>query len=161
MPAPAIVHGHTAVELQPAPIRPEWIESGGPVARNAVLSRSADGLATTLIWACTPGVFTWRYHIDETVHLLEGSVVMEDGVAPPRRFGPGDVLFFPAGAAVRWTVETPVRKLAFFRRHLPMPLGLVTRAGRDAKDRIRGRRAKRDPARPEASAAPALDPAEA
>ncbi|WP_237477239.1 cupin domain-containing protein [Lichenibacterium dinghuense] len=148
MPATAIVHGHTAVELKPAPIRPEWIEAGDPVARNAVLSRSADGMATTMVWACTPGVFTWRYHIDETIHLLEGSVVMEDGAAPPRRLGPGDVVFFPAGAAVRWTVETPVRKLAFFRRQIPMPLGLVTRAGRDAKDRLKARRAGRPPAEP-------------
>ena len=73
---------------------------------------------------------------------------VEDGVAPPRRLGPGDVVFFPAGAAVRWTVETPVRKLAFFRRQMPTPLGLVTRAGRAAKDRIRARRARASAPRP-------------
>ncbi len=136
----AIIHGKTSVELTSAPIRREWVEEGNPVARNAELSRSHDGTACTLIWDCTPGRFTWHYDIDETIHVLEGSIVLDDGVAAPRRLGPGDIVFFPAGAVVRWTVETHVRKLAFFRRQLPKPIALVTRAARGAKDLLRGRK---------------------
>ena len=137
MPGIAIVHGQTSVELTSAPIQADWILEGDPVARNAELSRSDDRTACTLIWDCTPGKFEWHYGIDETIHILEGSIVLEDGVAPARRLGPGDVVFFPAGAVVRWTVETHVRKLAFFRRQLPKPLALVSRAIHAAKSRLR------------------------
>ena len=39
---------------------------------------------------------------------------------------PGDVVFFPGGSVVSWTVQRQVRKLAFFRRPLPAPLALVS-----------------------------------
>ncbi len=132
MPKP-IVHGKTSVELQSAPIQSDWVLEGNPVARNALLARSHDGAACTLIWDCTPGKFEWHYSIDETIHILEGSVLLDDGVAPERRLGPGDVVFFPAGAVVRWTVESQVRKLAFFRRQMPMPVAAMTRAASSAK----------------------------
>ena len=128
MPLPSIVHSSTGVELKPAPINPDWVLEGSPTARNAELSRSRDGTACTLIWDCTPGKFVWHYHMDETIHILEGSIVLDDGNAAPRRLGPGDVVFFPAGAVVRWHVEAHVRKLAFFRRVMPKPVELVTRA---------------------------------
>ena len=137
MPGTAIVHGQTSVELKSAPIQADWIREGNPVARNAELSRSDDRTACTLIWDCTPGKFEWRYDIEETIHILEGSIVLDDGVAPARRLGPGDVVFFPAGAVVNWTVETHVRKLAFFRRQLPKPLALVSRALHGVKNRLR------------------------
>jgi uncharacterized protein len=139
VPRTAIVHGKTSVELKSAPIQRDWILEGSPVARNAELSRSQDRTACTLVWDCTPGKFVWHYDTDETIHILEGSIVLDDGVAPARRLGPGDVVFFPAGAVVHWTVETHVRKLAFFRRQLPMPIALIARAARRAKARLRGR----------------------
>ncbi len=128
-----IVCGTTFVELKPAPIDPDWIRAGTPVARNALLSTSRDGTACTLVWDCTPGAFEWHYEVDETIHILEGSIVLDDGFAPPRRLGPGDVVLFPQGAVVRWTVETHVRKIAFLRRPLPKPAIVVLRALRDAK----------------------------
>ncbi len=124
-------------ELKFSPINPDWILEGDPIARNAELSRSHDGTACTLVWDCTPGKFVWHYNMDETIHILEGSIVLDDGVAPARRLGPGDVVFFPAGAKVRWHVETHVRKLAFFRRVLPKPVALVTQAMRRAKKLLR------------------------
>lgn len=127
MPAQPIICGTTAVDLRPAPINPDWIRAGAPVARNALLSASRDRSACTLVWDCTPGEFDWHYDSDETIHILEGSVVLDDGCAPPRRLGPGDVVLFPQGAVVRWTVETHLRKLAFFRRPLPAPVALVSR----------------------------------
>ena len=129
----------TNVALRPAPINPDWVIDGEPMARNAELFRSKDGLACTLVWDCTPGRFRWIYDIEETIHVLEGSIVLDDGDAPPRRYGPGDVVFFPAGACVQWTVETHVRKLAFFRRPLPKPLALASATVRRIKSGLRGR----------------------
>ena len=128
-----IVCETTSVELKPAPIDPDWIRAGTPMARNALLSTSRDGAAWTLVWDCTPGAFEWRYEVDETIHILEGSVVLDDGFGPPRRLGPGDVVLFPRGAVVRWTVETHVRKIAFVRRPLPKPVIVVLRALRNGK----------------------------
>ena len=123
-----IVCGATSVDLKPAPINPDWIRAGTPTARNAVLSVSRDRAACTLVWDCTPGAFEWHYDTDETIHILEGSIVLDDGFAPPRRLGPGDVVLFPKGAVVKWTVETHVRKIAFFRRPVPRPVIVALRA---------------------------------
>ncbi len=139
---PSMVHGNIAVDLKPAPINPAWILDGTPMARNAELSRSRDGTACTLIWDCTPGRFEWRYQTEETIHILEGSVILDDGIEPAHRLGPGDIVFFPAGAVVRWEVETHVRKLAFFRRQLPKPLEIVVRGMRTAKKAIRSSQPK-------------------
>ena len=138
MPATPIVYGSISVDLASSPIHPDWIVDGQPVARNAQLAQSRDRRSTTLIWDCTPGQFVWHYDIDETIHILEGSVVLDDGVAPPRRLGPGDVVFFPAGAVVHWTVETHVRKLAFFRRHMPTWVVVMKRIRRRATTMLSG-----------------------
>ena len=125
---PAILQSHVAVELKPAPINPNWILEGSPHARNSELTRSSDGRAMTLLWDCTPGKFIWHYHEDETIYILNGRLVLDDGVGLPKRFGPGDVVFFPAGAAVKWHVEEHVRKLAFFHRPLPKFVSLAMSA---------------------------------
>src|SRR5579863_4664304 len=106
---PAILRSHVAVDLQPAPINPNWILGGSPHARNSELTGSSDGQAMTLLWDCTPGRFIWHYNEDETVYILQGRLVLDDGFGSPKRFGPGDVVFFPAGAAVKWHVEEHVR----------------------------------------------------
>lgn len=136
MARPIIVH-NVDLNLREAPINPEWVIEGAPHARNLELSRSPDGMARTVLWDCTPGRFEWIYDIDETIHILEGSVMLDDGVAGPRRHGPGDVVFFPAGARVLWTVETHVRKLAFFRRGLPAPLAKLAVGVRSLKSAFR------------------------
>ncbi len=135
--AQAIIVHHVDMNLRPAPINPDWVIDGSPTARNLELSRSPDGLARTVLWDCTPGRFQWIYDIDETIHILEGSVMLDDGVAGPRRYGPGDVVFFPAGAIVQWTVEIHVRKLAFFRRGLPAPIAKLTGAMQHLKAAMR------------------------
>ncbi|GJE56803.1 hypothetical protein EKPJFOCH_3311 [Methylobacterium thuringiense] len=118
----------TSVDLRAAPIEPSWIRKGNPLARNATLSRSADGLASTLVWDCTAGEFQWIYEIDETIYFLEGSATISDGHNPPKTFGPGDVLFLPRGAVCHWHVESYVKKVAFCRRTLPKTVGLGMRA---------------------------------
>jgi len=123
-----IITSKTDVELRPAPIEPSWITEGNPVATNCTLSRSADGMASTIIWQCTEGKFEWHYDIDETICILEGSVVIESDGMPAKRYGPGDVIFFKDGAVARWHVEGHVRKIAFCRRTQPKLVGLALRA---------------------------------
>ena len=119
MTMPTISSFSTNVTLASSPINPDWILEGSPIARNRVLSRSSDSLACTIVWDCTAGTFNWFYDIDETVHVIEGSVTVSDGVNPPKTLKPGDVAFFPAGTKAHWHVENYVRKVAFCQRPLP------------------------------------------
>jgi uncharacterized cupin superfamily protein len=117
-----------AVSLTPRPIEPSWIIEGNPVAQWCVLSKSADGLASTMVWECTEGKFNWYYDFDETILILEGSIVLEnDDTMKPTRYSAGDVIFFKDGAHARWHVEGRVRKLAFCRTTQPMLLGFALR----------------------------------
>ena len=114
-----------AVDLAPRPIEPSWIIEGNPVAQSCVLSTSADGLASTMIWECSEGRFNWYYDFDETVLILEGSIVLENDSMSPTRYVAGDVVFFRDGAHARWHVEGRVRKLAFCRKTQPAWLGFA------------------------------------
>jgi uncharacterized protein len=116
------------VNLAPRPIDPSWIIEGNPVAQCCVLSKSADGLATTMVWECSKGKFNWYYDFDETIMILEGEIVLESDTMRPTRYGPGDVVFFRDGAHARWHVEDRVRKIAFCRTTQPYVLGFALRA---------------------------------
>jgi uncharacterized protein len=124
------------VELTSSPINPEWIVEGRPNARNAILSRSADQTACTIVWDCSEGKFNWHYDFDETVHFIEGSVTIEDGHSPARTLGPGDVIFFPAGSSAVWTVHGYIRKVAFCRKILPAPVGRLIQLLRAVKHKL-------------------------
>jgi uncharacterized cupin superfamily protein len=115
------------VQLDPSPIRTDWILEGNPVANYRLLSTSADGRATTLFWECTAGRFNWFYDIDETVCLLEGSVTIKDETGTVHRMCAGDTIFFPAGSRAEWSVETYVRKVAFCRAPLPKAILVAQR----------------------------------
>jgi uncharacterized protein len=131
----------TAIEgapLRPAPIRAEWIREGSPAARAAELSRSTDGTAVTLVWDCTAGSFDWHFGVDETVHILEGEVVVSAEGFPPHKLTAGDVALFRAGTTSRWQVDRYVRKLAFCRHALPQPAGWALRAFNRLKGLVRG-----------------------
>jgi uncharacterized cupin superfamily protein len=119
--------GNLVVDLTPRPIEPSWIIEGNPVAQWHVLSQSADGLASTMVWECSEGKFNWYYDVDETVLILEGSIVLETDTMGPTRYGPGDVIFFKDGAHAKWHVEGRVRKLAFCRKTQPVWLGFALR----------------------------------
>jgi uncharacterized cupin superfamily protein len=120
--------GSLVVNLTPRPIEPSWIIEGKPDAQWCVLSKSADGLASTMVWECSEGKFNWYYDFDETILILEGSIVLENDTMSPTRYGPGDVIFFKDGAHARWHVEGRVRKLAFCRKTQPVLLGFALRA---------------------------------
>jgi uncharacterized cupin superfamily protein len=128
MPLALIETGHCNMDLKPSPIEPSWITEGNPEARKHVLSTSACGTTQTLIWSCTEGKFNWYYDVDETIMILEGSIVLESEGMPPRRYGVGDVILFRHGAHVKWHVESYVKKIAFFRQTIPFGLGLPVRA---------------------------------
>src|SRR5437763_16860346 len=97
---PAIV-SELNVMLKDAPINPNWIKEGHPRARNTVLSQSADGTASTILWDCTAGKFDWTYTFDETIYFLEGGVTIDDGHAGARYFQAGEVIYFPTGSCAQ------------------------------------------------------------
>jgi uncharacterized protein len=119
---------NTATNLKPSPIEPSWIIEGNPIAQSSLLSKSADGQAWTVVWQCSEGKFHWYYDVDETVLILEGSIVLENDAMHPTRYGPGDVIFFKKDADAKWHVEGHVRKLAFCRKTQPVLLGFALRA---------------------------------
>lgn len=134
-----------AAQLQPAPITPEWVVSGRPVARCAELSRASDGQALSAVWDCTAGEFDWHFDSDETVLILEGEVVIETEEGP-RALRPGDVALFRAGTTCRWRVPAYVKKLAFCHELMPKAALRAVRAVRSAK-RILGGRQRPAPGR--------------
>jgi uncharacterized cupin superfamily protein len=133
----AIVFGTGNVKMGPAGINPDWILEGNPVARNNLLSSSADGTASTWLWDCTAGKFNWFYDIDETVYFLEGSVSIKDS-AGIRHLKAGDTVFFPAGSSAEWNVEHYVRKVAFLRIPMPRSVQIVKRLYKAAKRLVSG-----------------------
>ena len=128
--------GHCNVDLKPSPIEPSWILEGNPEARSHLHSTSACSTAKTMIWSCTEGKFNWYYDLDETIVILEGSIVLESEGMPPKRYGVGDVIFFRAGAHAKWHVERYVKKVAFLRQANPFWLGLAVRAVNKLKSKV-------------------------
>jgi uncharacterized cupin superfamily protein len=112
MPAADISSFNTLADLKSAPINPAWIIEGAPAARNCRVAGSSDHSAWTMLWDCTAGKFFWIYKVDETVHVLQGSVtVTVDGTVKTLRTG--DIAFF--------------RKLAFCQKPVPAMLGMPLR----------------------------------
>jgi uncharacterized cupin superfamily protein len=111
-----------SIGLKPSPINPNWIIEGAPIAKTALLSGSPDGKAITVMWECSPGRFDWFYNWEETLHIYEGDVILDEGLPTERHVGPGDTVFFPAGSHALWHVREPVRKIAFCRASLPKPV---------------------------------------
>ncbi|MBV9563745.1 MAG: DUF861 domain-containing protein [Bradyrhizobium sp.] len=128
MPSALIEIAKIAADLTPRPIESSWIIEGNPQASSSILSTSGDGVACTIVWHCTEGRFDWYYDFDETILILEGSIVLESDGLAPTRYGPGDVIFFKDGAHARWHVEGHVKKLAFCRKTQPAWLGFALRA---------------------------------
>jgi uncharacterized protein len=113
--ATAIKFANSGIVLSPAPINPAWILAGAPVTRAQQIYRSRDGAADTFIWECTAGRFNWFYSVDETVFLIEGSVIVRDEAGIYNHLQAGSTMFFPAGSRAEWTVHKYARKIAFCR----------------------------------------------
>jgi uncharacterized cupin superfamily protein len=139
-----IEFGTASVALNALPIRPQWVLEGAPVAQYKILSTSSDGTAKTIVWDCTAGRFNWFYDMDETVYVLEGSVVLKDETGTSRRVGSGETVFFRAGSRAEWTVERYIRKIAFLRTPVPKHALLAIRAVRVLKRLTGFRRSNRE-----------------
>lgn len=118
---------NTSSKMSSSPIERSWVIEGEPVAESSILSKSADSRAWTVVWQCSAGKFNWHYDLDETILILDGSIVIEADGMPAARYEPGDVIFFKEGAHAVWHVENTVRKLAFCRRTNPYFLNFAAR----------------------------------
>jgi len=127
----------TLAPSKPAPINRDWVVEGEPKARSAMIFSSSDGSACTIVWDCTAGRFTWRYDIDETVCIVEGSVNIRDSHGATRTLCAGDVAFFPRGSVANWHIETYVRKVAYCHVPLNGLVALGLRALRRALRRLK------------------------
>ena len=133
-------------QLEPAPIRPEWILAGHPQARAVELARSPDGTSTVAHWDCTAGVFRWFFWVEETIHILEGEVLVEDAQGRRQLLRAGSVLVAPANAWMVWQVDRYVRKLVVCRAPVPRPFGRLVRMVQALRTRIALRRTPASPA---------------
>jgi uncharacterized protein len=113
--------------LKAAPINPEWIIRGTPLARIGEHSQSADEAGLTAVWDCTAGEFRWFFGWDETVVIQEGEVhvTAEDG--SQRLLTVGDIAYFRQGTWSTWRVDNYVRKIAFLRKPFPEPIATLYR----------------------------------
>lgn len=105
----------TATDLRPAPLRPDQILDGQPLARSLDLGKSPDGKMSFNLWDVTAGRFSWVYHSDEIIHVLEGEVTIVPKGGAPRTLRPGDVAYFQYGLHTEWTVPVYLKKLAIHR----------------------------------------------
>jgi uncharacterized protein len=129
MASPAILTGDAQRrDLQDAPITPDHVIDGTPVARSVQLTASADGLVSTHLWDCTAGRFHWYFGVDEIVHILDGEVHVTDDDGQTVVLGVGDIGHFALHSHSVWHVPDYVRKLAFHRA--PKPVSLPMRAVR-------------------------------
>ncbi|MBW8282860.1 MAG: cupin domain-containing protein [Rhizobium sp.] len=125
---PPVVAAHSGhLALKAAPINPEWILRGTPLARVGDHSTSTDEASSTAVWDCTAGEFRWYFGWDETVVIQEGEVhvTAEDG--SERLLKVGDIAYFRGGTWATWRVDDYVRKIAFVRRPFPEPLAMLYR----------------------------------
>jgi uncharacterized cupin superfamily protein len=125
-----IEFGTASAVLNPLPIRPSWVLEGSPATRVAVLSSSSDRTAKCIIWDCTAGRFNWIYDQDETIYLIEGSVIIKDPSGREQHLTAGETIFFRAGSRAEWIVEKYVRKFAVIRAPVPKYALLAIRAVR-------------------------------
>ena len=116
------------VELEPEAIPLDWIVSGSPVARCKKMVRSHDRTSHIVVWDCTPGSFRWYYGMDEAIIVISGEAFMINDKGEERRFGPGDLGFFPAGTACTWRITQTLRKVGVLKESLWRPLGLGVKA---------------------------------
>lgn len=137
MAAPKISSFSALMELQSAPINPAWILEGTPTARNRLIAYSTDTFGWTMLWDCTAGKFNWHYTLDETVHIIEGSVTITDTDGTTFTLTPGDIAFFPTGSTAHWHVETYVRKVAYCQKPVPPIANLPLRAARKILAQLR------------------------
>lgn len=76
-----------------------------------------------MVWDCTPGTFSWYYDMDETIIVISGEAYMIGQGGEERRFGAGDLGFFPAGTRCTWRITQTLRKVGVLKENIGRPLG--------------------------------------
>lgn len=115
-------------ELEPEPFPPGWVVSGSPQARCKKVVRSDDRTSHIVVWDCTPGSFKWHYGMDEAIVVISGEAFMVNDKGEERRFGPGDLGFFPAGTSCTWRITEHLLKVGVLKESMWRPLGLAVKA---------------------------------
>lgn len=95
MTLPVVFAAPADIELDPDPIRADWVIEGNPQVRSKYLARSVDGASSVVAWSCTAGRFVWCYKVDEMLHVISGEVFVTDEKGMIRRLGPGRHGFLP------------------------------------------------------------------
>jgi uncharacterized protein len=112
--------------MQAAIVDPSWIKSGNPKFAQSETFRSPDGRTVAGLWSCEgPTTFVWQFGVDETVHLLEGEVLV-DYLGNKFTLLPGDVATFHGGTQATWTIDTYAKKA--YVLHNPGPAGRLWRS---------------------------------
>jgi uncharacterized cupin superfamily protein len=111
------------LDLEAGEIPAEWLLSGDPKTRGKVLLRTNDFLAQVVVWECGAVSYKWHYNIDEAYIVISGEGFMTDESGEERRFGAGDVAFFPAGASTTWRHPDHFKKVAFLKESYGRPVG--------------------------------------
>lgn len=111
----AVVHAAT-IALDPTPLPPELVVTGGPeVGATELATLGGVGIG---VWEHGPGVST-DVEADEVFVVLAGRATVEvtatDGVESVLELGPGDVGFLASGARTTWTVHETLRKVYVVR----------------------------------------------
>jgi uncharacterized cupin superfamily protein len=114
----------TDVELEAGSIPADWVLGGNPQTRSKILGRSGDLLAHIILWECGAVSYKWHYNQDEAYIVLSGEGLMTDEKGVERRFGPGDVAFFPAGTNATWHHPDHFRKVAVLKESVWRPVGV-------------------------------------
>ncbi|MCJ8508023.1 cupin domain-containing protein [Rhizobium lemnae] len=130
---------HLVRDMVSSPIEPSWILSGNPQARVAYQSIAADKCASTAMWDCTAGSFRWFFAEDETVVILEGEVFITAADGTQKLLRAGDVGYFTAGTWATWRIDHYVRKIAFMRQPLGLPMSFFYRMRRRIIWELKGR----------------------
>lgn len=115
------------IELEPGTIPKEWVISGSPEIRSKILGRTKDMLGLVIVWECGAVSYKWHYNQDEAYIVLSGEGFMTDVHGVERRYGAGDMAFFPAGTDSTWRHPDHFRKVAVLKEALPLPAGYAVK----------------------------------
>ena len=115
------------VDLEGGEIPAEWVLSGNPKTKGLLLVETNDLLAQIVIWECGAVSYKWHYDRDEAYIVLSGEGFVTDETGEERRFGAGDVAFFPAGTNTVWRHPDHFRKVAFLKHSFSRPAGFSAR----------------------------------
>jgi uncharacterized protein len=102
-----------ATTWEPYPLPKETIREGDPAGQVHWLRVSGAGEPPYYagIWTAQPSVFDYAFEMNETLHVLDGHVVVAVEGGPTIDLRPGDVVSFPKGSKTRWHVKAPFKKV--------------------------------------------------